>query len=298
MSWVQITLESDPEGAGLLSELLEQFGAVSISLSPASPEPVFNTHPDGQDLLWEKTRVQALLDEDTNLDILLASLRNRVGTERIKQCTIGQLADKNWLEEYKQQGKPVLFADRLCICPGWCEPPADSEYVLHLDPGLAFGTGTHETTGLCLEWLAKYPLAGKTVIDYGCGSGILGISCLLLGASHVYALDIDEQALLATRANSEKNGFQEQISIGTPGQLQPPAADVLVANILLQTLVELAPTFVGLVHTGGRIVLSGILATQVEECLDAFQSWFTMDSPAYNREWALLTGSRRTTAIG
>ena len=296
MGWLQITLESDPEGASLLSELLEQFGAISISLSPLSPEPVFDRNSDGQQVLWDRTRVQALLDEDTNLDILLASLRNRAGTEKILQCSIGQLADRNWLAESRAQARPVVFADRLCICPGWCTPPDNCDLVLHLDPGLAFGTGTHETTGLCLEWLARNPVEGKTIIDYGCGSGILGLSSLLLGAVQAYAVDIDDQALLATRINAEKNGLLGRLSIGTPRQLMLPVADILVANILLQTILDLATEFAKHVQPGGVIVLSGILSTQVEECLAAFQSWFTMGSPAYNREWALVTGSRNTIA--
>ena len=293
MPWLQLTLESDLESAEQLSELLEQFGAVSVSLTAMSDEKIFGQAIEKDPVLWQQTRVIALLHEDTDLDTLLVCLRNRVDEGKIGKHEISMLEDRDWVNEFKSGHGVKIFADRLCVCPSWCElPQADIPHII-LDPGLAFGTGTHETTAACLEWLAENDVKDKTVIDFGCGSGILALAAVKLGAKKVYAVDIDPQALQATEENAKRNEIRERLHIAHPDDIQLPVADVLVANVLLNPLQELANHFSELVRSSGDLVLSGLLSTQVQECLEAYQSWFNMDEPIFKQEWSLLHGTRR-----
>lgn len=293
MSWLQLTLESDFESAEQLSELLEQFAAVSVSLSPVSNEKIFGQAIEKDSLLWQQTRIIALLHEDTDLDTLLVCLRNRVGADRIGRHEISILEDRDWVGEYRLGHGVKIFADRLCVCPSWCEIPKDDIATIILDPGLAFGTGTHETTAACLEWLAQSDLKEKSVIDYGCGSGILALAAVKLGAGKVYAVDIDPQALQASEENAKRNEITDQLVIAHPDDIQLPVVDVLLANVLLNPLQGLARHFADLVKPSGDLVLSGLLSTQAEECLEAYQSWFNMDQPVFKQEWSLLHGTRR-----
>lgn len=290
---LKLTLDSNRETAGPLSELLQQFGAMSVSLTAVSDENLFAADSAQEETLWHHTRVSALLHEDTDLDVLLPLIRQRLGLESIHECRIEHLTDRDWVSEFEKTHGAQVYAGKLCVCPQWCTPPESAKHVLVLDPGLAFGTGSHETTGLCLEWLAGVEVTDKVVIDYGCGSGILALSALLLGAGHAWAVDIDEQSLDATRNNAAKNRLQARLSVGLPDEVQLPQADVLLANILLNPLKNLAPYFAGLVKTGGRLALSGILAGQADDCLAAYQSWFNMNEPVFKHEWALLTGVRK-----
>ncbi len=292
MSWLQLTLESDFESAEKLSELLEQFAAVSVSLTAVSDENTFGQVLKKDPLRWQQTRIVALLHEDTDLDTLLVCLRNRVGADRIGQHEISILEDRDWVSEYRLGHGVKIFADRLCVCPNWCELPRDDIAHIILDPGLAFGTGTHETTAACLEWLAQSDLKGKSVIDYGCGSGILALAAVKLGAGRVYAVDIDPQALQASEENAKRNKITDQLVIAHPDEIQLPVVDVLLANVLLNPLQRLAHHFADLVQTSGDLVLSGLLSTQAEECLEAYQSWFNMDKPVFKQEWSLLHGTR------
>ena len=292
MSWLQLTLESDSESAEKLSELLEQFAAVSVSLSAVSDGKNFGQATKKDSLRWQQTRIVALLHEDTDLDTLLVCLRNRVGADRIGLHEISILEDRDWVSEYRLGHGVKIFADRLCVCPSWCELPRDDIAHIILDPGLAFGTGTHETTAACLEWLAQSDLKGKSVIDYGCGSGILALAAVKLGAGKVYAVDIDPQALQASEENAKRNKITDQLVIAHPDDIQLPVVDVLLANVLLNPLQELAHHFADLVQPSGNLVLSGLLSTQVEECLEAYQSWFNMDEPVFKQEWSLLHGTR------
>jgi len=293
MSWLQLTLESDLESAEQLSELLEQFGAVSVSLTAMSDEKIFGQAIEKDPVLWQQTRVIALLHEDTDLDTLLVCLRNRVGEGKIGKHEISMLEDRDWVNEFKSGHGVKIFADRLCVCPSWCDLPQDDIPHIILDPGLAFGTGTHETTAACLEWLAENDVKDKTVIDFGCGSGILALAAVKLGAKKVYAVDIDPQALQATEENAKRNEIKQRIHIAHPSDIQLPVVDVLVANVLLNPLQELANHFSELVRSSGDLVLSGLLSTQVQECLEAYQSWFNMDEPVFKQEWSLLHGTRR-----
>ena len=292
MAWLQLTLDCERNAVEGLCALLERFDAVSVSLSAASGEALLAEGAGLKEDFWERTRISALLHEDTDLDILLACLRNCAGTDHILGHQITVIGDRDWIGEVQQSHRPHLFGARLCVCPGWCTPPDHIPHLIMLDPGLAFGTGGHDTTAMCLEWLVQNDINGRVVIDYGCGSGVLALAAASLGASHVYAVDTDPQALEASRSNAERNHLHGNITVAHPGRIELPVADILLANVLLGPLLKLAPEFARRVSGSGSVVLSGVLAVQSEECLAAYQTWFNMDAPWYRMEWALLHGTR------
>ncbi|MEW6692942.1 MAG: 50S ribosomal protein L11 methyltransferase, partial [Pseudomonadota bacterium] len=207
----------------------------------------------------------------------------------------GYVEDQDWERAWMDQFQPLRFGEKLWIVPSWIEAPDAEAVNILLDPGLAFGTGTHPTTALCLEWLDGADMAGKTVLDYGCGSGILAIAALKLGATDAWGIDIDPQALTATRDNAARNGIEaSRLHTGLPGALPKDALfDVLLANILMGPLIELAPTLTGHVRPGGRLVLSGLLGEQAEEVMAAYAADFDFDPPALKEGWARLTALRR-----
>jgi ribosomal protein L11 methyltransferase len=289
MSWLQLELETHQAQAEELSELLEQLGAVSVTLTASSDDPVFDAEGETKKL-WDKTRLIALLHPDTDLDIMLVCLRDRIGADNIFSHKMELIQDKDWVTEFKASHQPIIFSNRVCICPSWCEPPENNLPTLILDPGLAFGTGTHPTTSLCIEWLAEHDVKDKVVIDYGCGSGILAMVAALLGAKQVYAVDIDEQALQAARENCDRNNLSEKIIINHVNDVSLPVADILVANILMNPLKGLIEEFTSITKQDGDIVLSGLLHVQAEECLEAYASYFKMDEPVFNQEWTRLHG--------
>ncbi|MEM6998424.1 MAG: 50S ribosomal protein L11 methyltransferase [Pseudomonadota bacterium] len=291
MSWLQLELVTGKSEADTLTELLEQMGAVSVTLSANSDEPVFDQHGEANQL-WQNTRIQALLHPDTDLDILLVCIKNRVGAEKLTQHKIKMIKDKDWVSEYKSHHQPVLFADRIWISPSWCEMPESEKPTITLDPGLAFGTGSHPTTALCIQWLAENDIKDKTVIDYGCGSGILAMAAAKLGARHVYAVDIDPQAVNAASENVSTNKLENTIRVGLVDQMELPIADVLLANILMNPLIGLIMTFSSLTHANSQLVLSGLLHTQAEECQSAYSAYFSMQTAVYKDEWARLEGCR------
>ncbi len=291
MSWLRLTLECQEHKVEALSHLFEQFDAVAISSEAISNEQLYAGVADDP-VYWQSTAISALFDDSIDLDILLACCRNRIGTDNIRNSRVEAVADRNWCNAHKTDQGVLVFADRLCIRPAWVESGHDYPATLVLDPGLAFGSGRHSTTSLCLDWLAKEELAYKQVIDYGCGSGILGLSALLLGARTAYAVDIDPQALLAAKTNAANNNLQDKLAIISADEEALPTVDILVANILLNPLIQLAPRLATLVKENGKLVLSGILAVQVEECLAAFTPWFMMTAPVFQEEWALLEGTR------
>ena len=293
MAWLRITITTQAESVDALTGLLEKFDAVSVSYNPISEEALFD-EPSENPGLWQRTAVSALLDPGLDMDILIACMRNLIGTENILDYGVELLQESDWKERYKEDYGVLRFSDRLCISPAWLPPPESCEYVVLMEPGLAFGTGTHPTTSLCLDWLAQHDLRGKCVIDYGCGSGILALAAATLGAGRVYAVDIDPQALAATDSNAKRNRMQERIVIQSPRE-ELPVADILIANILMNPLLELAPRFSTLVGPGGDVVLSGLLAQQAEACLGVYRDWFKMSAAEFQDEWARLHG-RRTDA--
>jgi ribosomal protein L11 methyltransferase len=292
MTWLRLSISSHREYLDELKDLLEKFESASISYTPYSPEAVFDDQSE-KARLWEITTLTALLDPAVDLDILLACIRNRIGTENIIEHHIDVLKDEDWEATYKTSINPIIINDTLCIYPSWTSAPANVACAIELDPGLAFGTGTHETTSLCLEWLTDNSITGKRIIDYGCGSGILGIAAAKLGAETVVSIDIDAQALSATRKNAEINGVMANIRVLNGEKPFKDSADILIANILLEPLLFLSNSFNSYLSNKGVIVLSGLLANQVEVCLDCYSEWFDMSMPTYKNEWAMLTGVKK-----
>ena len=248
------------EDAWALSEELEALGALSVSLEPCAGSAGQLEPPPGATPLWPELVVAALFDAGR---VAASRLRGRGLDPELRTHR-----DRDWIAAGREGFGPRLFGGRLWIVPEWCEAPADAAAVVRLAPGLAFGTGTHPTTELCLEWLAEAELAGKRVIDYGAGSGILALAAARLGAAEVVAVDNDPQALAAARANAKRNGVE--VAVFAPGALPADAADVIVANILARPLVALANTLVSRLRPGGRLVLSGITAEQADAVAAAY----------------------------
>ncbi len=298
MPWLQLVLDAGGHAPERLAEWLEGEGAVAVSFQDAADEPLYEP-PPGATPLWSHTRVTALFEADHDLDATLAALGAALGS--LPPHQLERIEDRAWERVWLADFKPLQFGERLWVVPSHCEPPEPTAVNLRLDPGLAFGTGTHPTTALCLEWLSSADLEGRTVVDYGCGSGILAIAAALLGARSVIATDLDPQALLATRENAARNGVAERLvvtcaersrSSGMPGPLAIAPADILLANILAGPLVELAPLFARSIKPGGRIVLSGLLAEQAEEVAHAYRDGFTIVAPCCREGWARLDGIR------
>jgi ribosomal protein L11 methyltransferase len=259
-------------------------------MTDAGDEPLLEPAP-GTAPLWRDVRVTALIPADLAGSELRTRIAAAIAPRPCPPLVTSALAERDWVRESLARFAPMRFGTRLCVCPSWCEPPADAQVVVTLDPGVAFGTGTHPSTALCLEWLDAAPLSGVRVIDYGCGSGVLGIAALALGAAAVDAVDIDPQARAAALDNAGRNSVGERLAVHAPGAPLAPAA-VLVANILAGPLVELAGTLSGLLGSGGRIALAGITAGQVEEVAAAYGRAVAWAPPRARGDWALLHGVR------
>ncbi|ADE16585.1 ribosomal protein L11 methyltransferase [Nitrosococcus halophilus Nc 4] len=291
MAWIQLYFEVNADKVEHLSNQLSEIGAAAVTLLDAADQPLLEP-PPGDTPLWTQTRVSALFPVGTDLDALLEGLRQDWAPGTFPSHRWEILADQDWERAWMTHFKPMQFGSRLWICPSWLPPPDPTAVNILLDPGLAFGTGTHPTTALCLEWLANTNLSQAQVIDYGCGSGILAIAALKLGAAAAFAVDYDPQALMATRENAACNGVASQLQALSPSELAETQADFLVANILAGPLQELAPCFAKLVHPGARLALSGITSEQVQPLIQAYHHWFTFDVPVVRENWALLAGYR------
>jgi len=276
-----------------LGDALTGNGAVSVTFQDTHDNPVFEPLP-GETRLWGDTDVIGLFDAETNMPDVIKGLERHPLLNPGFRYKIEQIEDKDWEREWMDNFHPMRFGQRLWICPSWRDIPDPDAVNVMLDPGLAFGTGTHPTTALCLTWLDGLDLIGKTVIDFGCGSGILAIAALKLGAAKAIGIDIDPQAIQASRDNALRNGVSERLSLYLPHQ-QPDklSADVVVANILAGPLRELAPLISILPVTGGHLGLSGILASQASGVSEAYQETFILDPIAEKEEWCRITGIRR-----
>ncbi|MDX1251879.1 MAG: 50S ribosomal protein L11 methyltransferase [Gammaproteobacteria bacterium] len=295
MPWLQIKLDATPGNAPQLSDLLSEAGAGAVTFQDGSDQPLYEP-PPGATPLWTQTQVVGLFEADVDVEAVLDHLRGALGQAGLAGCRVSPLEDKDWERAWMDNFQPMRFGERLWICPSWRTPPDPAAVNVMLDPGLAFGTGTHPTTALCLEWLDRHDLAAGEVIDYGCGSGILAVAAARLGARRVWAVDHDPQALQATMLNAEKNGVSEIVNVVLPKDLPAMCADLLVANILAGPLAELAPLFAERVRPGGGIVLSGILASQAEEVARHYRRWFVMEPQAEREEWVRLSGVRMEVA--
>ncbi len=294
MPWLQLVIPTQPDKAITVSNALTDAGALSVTFEDDGDEPRYQPGIEAVSL-WSQTRVTGLFDEQTNLDRVLEQVQLQVGP--LEQAYARKLDDQDWQRLWMDRFKPMCFGDVLWVCPSWLDPPDPSAINLVLDPGLAFGTGTHATTALCLQWLASQSLdhyfKNKVVIDYGCGSGILAIAACKLGASRVLATDIDPQALEVTRQNADKNQVGETLEIKPLAQMPEPenvCADVVLANILAAPLVSLADKLTSLLKPGGQLVISGLLDEQVNMVMAAYKP--SLNFQQQNREgWAMLSGS-------
>lgn len=294
MPWIQIKLNATNENAEAISDMLmEETGALSVTLLDAKDTPVFEPLP-GETRLWGDTDLLALYDAEVDTPSILAQIRDSQLLADDFSYKIEQIEDKDWEREWMDNFHPMKFGERLWICPSWRDIPDPNAVNVLLDPGLAFGTGTHPTTALCLQWLDSLDLSGKTVIDFGCGSGILAIAAIKLGAAKVIGIDIDPQALQASRDNAERNGVADKIEVYLP-QNQPEnlVADILVANILAGPLRELSAVIKSLIKPGGLLAMSGVLNTQAEDVATYYRDQLDIAPIIEQEEWCRITGRKQ-----
>jgi ribosomal protein L11 methyltransferase len=310
MPFLQFTLDIGARNPEPYEDALFALGALSVTLADAADDPVLEPAP-GAMPLWPTVVVSAVFPADVDVAALRAGLGAAPGLDPLLVAEKSQLqpvADRAWEREWLKDFRPMRFGRRLWVCPGGQRPPAsasadrtsgakeDEAVLIELDPGLAFGTGTHATTAMCLEWLesgADTWLKDAELVDYGCGSGILAIAAVRLGARHALGMDIDPQALLATRENAARNGIADRIATTDDRACGGAIVDVLVANILAGPLVGLAPSLADRVRPGGHLAVSGLLLEQVDSVAAAYRPWFDLELAATREDWALLTGRRR-----
>lgn len=291
MPWLQLKLTTDRDRAEGLEDLLLASGAVSVTLEDNADQPILEPAL-GETPLWDQVRLTGLYDADIDTRAVSERLTS-AWNQPLPEHRWEQLEDKNWEREWMSHYQAIRCGERLWVCPSWQEPPEPDKVNLMLDPGLAFGTGTHPTTFLCLQWLDQQPVDGLDLVDFGCGSGILGIAALLLGAKRVTGVDIDPQALTATQDNAARNGLPDDaMPVYLPGRCPEVTADIMLANILAGPLVELAPRLQQMTREGGKICLSGILANQAEAVMEAYRPWFDFDPVAEQDDWVRLTGTK------
>ncbi len=292
MAWIELHITTTAEHADTLGDQLSEWGAQAITLLNAGSEAIYEPAP-GETPVWNNTTLIALFDDQDDLSQVLNEMTEKKSLGWLQDFYVKALPDQDWERVCLQDFKPLQFGKRLWICPSWETPPDPQAINVILDPGLAFGTGTSPTTALCLEWLESHVKEGDSVTDYGCGSGILALAALKLGAEKVFAVDYDPQALDATKLNSERNQITpKQIETFLPDDFTPQKVDIVIANILAKSLIELAPLLTSMVKPQGQILLSGILREQAEQVLDVYQQWFKMEEPAYKDEWTRLVGLR------
>ena len=289
MDWLQISVDVSGSQVEMVSEAFTVMGALSVTVLDAGDEPLLEPAP-GETPLWSNTRVIALFDAAQDIAELKQQLQAVLKTP-VPDLLVESLADRDWSNTWRDTFGAMQFGERLWVCPVGESPPDPKAVVVHLDPGMAFGTGTHATTAFCLQWLDAHPPTSKSVIDYGCGSGILAIAAHKLGAATVVAVDIDPQALQATRENARRNDCD--IDVLYPESLGQRSADLVLANILANPLIELAPDMAQRVHVGGQLVMTGILAEQAEAVMAAYVDWFVFAEPVYREEWVLMEGTRQ-----
>ena len=295
MPWQELRITADSTHAEALSDALFDLGALSVSIEDATAgtaeeKPIFGEPGEPVEQLWEKSIVVALLEENANADIMAAAAANAAHITQ-PPFTVSVIEEQDWVRLTQSQFEPIPISTRLWITPTWHECPDPSAISIQLDPGLAFGTGSHPTTRLCLKWLDANLKGSESVLDYGCGSGILAIAAQKLGAGKTDGVDIDPQAMIASRQNAEQN--QASVDFYLPDQEPQGQYDVVVANILTNPLKALAPLLSGKVRAGGRIALSGILEEQADDVMDIYGQWFDFAPPAAEEGWVCLSGTKK-----
>jgi ribosomal protein L11 methyltransferase len=296
MPWQSVRILVDSNQAEPLSDALMEAGALSVSLEDADAGTVDETplfgepdHPTAE--LWPHSIAVVLLDETADVAATLAAAAQQAGVPLPDSYTVESVAEQDWVRLTQSQFDPIPISPRLWIVPTWHDAPDSRAINLKLDPGLAFGTGSHPTTRLCLSWLDSNLAGGETLLDYGCGSGILAIAAARLGAARVDGVDIDEQAVASSRDNAALNDVDAHFCL--PGELASGQYDVVVANILTNPLKGMAPLLAGRVRPGGRLVLSGILAEQADDVMAVYRDWFDFDPPAIDEGWVRLAAVKK-----
>jgi ribosomal protein L11 methyltransferase len=294
VAWLLLKIQANDQNAELISDALMELGALSASIEDAHAETaaeqaIFGEPGDPPPGIWQNNIVTAMLDESTDVEQILQALETATKIKQFSYVT-ETIEEQDWVRATQAQFDPIRITDQLWIVPTWHTSPNQDAINIILDPGLAFGTGSHPTTHLCLEWLTKQtPL--NTVLDYGCGSGILAIAANKLGATQVVGVDIDSQAIIASRFNAEQN--QTNIAFFDATQFGNQTFDIVVANILSSALMVLAPALAKYCKTNGKIALSGILEDQTEALVTRYSEWFKMDAPIQKDAWILLTGVKK-----
>ncbi len=290
MPFLQVVLDLDDGDPAAAEAACFARGALSVTLEDGGDHPVLEPAP-GVTPLWPQIRLSALFEAGTDAAALVAALAGELGLAagRLHHAL---LADRAWEREWLRDFRPMRFGRRLWICPGGQAAPDPDALVLELDPGLAFGTGTHPTTALCLEWLDAAGVAGQTVLDFGCGSGVLALAALRLGAAAACAVDIDPQALLAARENARRNALDSRLTVMPADALGAGTWNIVLANILAGPLVDLAPRLAQATRPGGGIVLAGLLGHQAADVAAAYRTWFDMQLFEARGEWTVLEGRR------
>lgn len=294
MSWLQVRVATDGEHAEMVESILGDLGAEAVTLEDGGDQPLLEPRP-GETPLWHAVSVVGLFAADIERDTIAAALAPLEATDGPLDLALEQLPEREWTRAWLDDWQPLRFGQRLWVTPVDTPLPAeadDNAVAIRLDPGLAFGTGTHATTALCLEWLDAHPPADQSMLDFGCGSGILAIAALLLGAREAVAVDIDPQALEATHVNAERNGVGAAVLTFEAAAMPTATWPLILANILAGPLIELAPTLAGYQERGGRLVLAGVLADQADSVCTAFQPWYQIDVGAERDGWVRLEGTR------
>jgi ribosomal protein L11 methyltransferase len=291
MPWIQIRIHASEQNAEAISDHLSNCGSLSVTFMDAKDTPIYE--PDlGEVRYWTDTIVIGLFDANQDMDVVVDYLKQQPHLDTKLSYKIEALEDKDWEREWMDNFHPMKFGERLWICPSWLDVPDPTAVNIMLDPGLAFGTGTHPTTALCLQWLDQLDLSGKTVVDFGCGSGILAIAALKLGAKRVIGIDIDPQAIQASLANAQRNGVEDKLELYLPKDQPQLEADVVVANILAGPLRQLAPVITAYARSGADIALSGILEPQAQSLCDVYQLNCQLDPVALKDEWIRISGKK------
>lgn len=292
MPWIQLRVNTTEEKAEQVSDMLMGWGAQAVSFVDAHDTPIYEPMP-GEVIYWTNTIVVGLFDAEHPMAEVISQLQNVSFLKNKLDYKLEQLEDKDWEREWMDNFHPIKFGNRLWVCPSWREIPDPTAVNVMLDPGLAFGTGTHPTTALCMQWLDQVIQPDQTVVDFGCGSGILGIAALKLGAKRVIGIDIDPQAIEASTNNAKRNNVAGQIELYLPKDQPSLTADVVVANILAGPLAELKTVISGYVKPGGLLALSGILTSQAQTVIAAYADEFTFNPIAEQEEWVCLTAIKR-----
>ena len=284
MRWFKVELACSRANANILEEILVAIGAISISMTNKSKKDIYEPGV-GETPLWELINISALFEQK----ILEKDIASALNLIEYSNLSISELEETNWIESYQKNFQPIKFGKNLYVIPSWEESNKfDDKTIIRMDPGLAFGSGSHETTHLCLEYLDSSNLKELTVIDYGCGSGILGIATLLLGAKNVIAVDIDPQAIIATKENAKINNVDKKISIVSSDSLADKEVDLLIANILSNPLMTLRDKFIELIKSNGRIVISGIMKNQLLEVSKHYEEFCNIVDIKERNKWCLI----------